>query len=164
MKLQELIDVKNGEKQISQMSFYEQEIKNHLFDWTLQLNRYRHLVKIFYFKDHADHDKWIEEILFFIPYSPFVKGKNRRLSKEEIFHLLWKGNVEEDPLKEYRYYLESSKDEYEDLDWCSIKENIVSILSFIEDFHLWVAEKLSSNGEIYVRELYETIKNLLKKY
>ena len=130
--------------------------------------RFMHLILIYYFRDNRDTEHWKKEVVNFVPRSLLVKGRNKRLSKDEIFHLIWLDKTG-DPSLSYEEMFRVVKEreqnvERPSLDWESVVEDKDRCLSFIEDFHSYVAGVLSSNDEVRLDQTKDTIDILLEGY
>jgi hypothetical protein len=177
MELQEILDLLNGKKRLSQMAFPLKQIYSHLMDKALHTNRYTNLILIYYFRDQQEADHWIDELSGFIPISPIIKGRNQRLDEKNTFHYIWKGFAEDYSPEEFHemyfknafYEEERKKQNIENkieqkvltLSWSSVKQNPKDAYSFMEEFHKEIAKKLAKDGEIFIPE---TRKIILSKF
>jgi len=180
MKLQEIIDIVNGEKRLFEMSFHRNEVKARLMDSGLKFRRFYHLILIYYFRESQELNHWIGGLTGFIPESSLIKKKNHRFDECETLHYIWTGFVEDYSMEEVHSVsfsnakkMEETNREREErktgkkippLPWDSVKQNPRDTFLFMEEFHKIISDILSVKGEASFDDVLDTILSLLKKY
>ena len=173
MELQDIVDLLENRKRLVEMAFPLKQVREGLTDRPQRLKRFSHLVLIYYFRNEQEANHWKKELSAFVPVSPLVKGRNKRISKDETLRYLWTGFVEDDPIRSYECAFDYAKvnEDYNvkhesrvPLPWVSVIEKPESVLSFMEDFHVWASETLEKYGEVKSQETIAEIDELLKRY
>jgi len=180
MKLQEIIDIVNGEKRLFEMSFHRNEVIARLMDSGLKFRRFYHLILIYYFRESQELNHWISELTGFIPESPLIKKKNHRLDEQETLHYIWTGYVEDYSIEEVHSIafsnakrIEETNREREErktekkflpLPWGSVKQDPKDAYLFMEEFHKIISGILSAEGGVSFNDVHDTILSLLEKY
>ena len=169
MELYDLIDVLEGKKRLCEMAFPRKDVVARLLDRPLKVNRFYHLVLIYYFRNEREVDHWKREMSSFVPESFPLKGKNKRFDEKTTFEYVWEGLVD-DPAVAYDVafsnakFAETDENGFSSLPWGSVVEDPESVLSFMADFHSWTAGVLAKNGEVKSGPVVAKIDELLEKY
>ena len=177
MKLQKIIDLIEGKTSLHEMSFSANQIRQRFMDDGLRNKRFTNLILIYYFRNKQESDHWIGELTGFVPESPFIKGRNRRLDYNETYHCLWKGQAEDYSKEEFqKKVLTRAKDAKETkrkkkenknsqkitkFPWDSLEIDIEGALSFMEEFHKWASSNLVEAGFVKCEDIRIKISSLL---
>jgi len=180
MELQEILNIINGQKKLSEMSFPKNQVIFRLIDRGLKFRRYYYLIFIYYFRDSQEVNHWIGELTGFIPESPLLKRRNSRFNANDTFYYIWKGFVEDFSIEEVHSTafsdakgMEETNREREErktgkkippLSWDSVKQNPKDAFLFMEEFHKLIADHLSKNGEVSFTYVCDVISSLFEKY
>lgn len=112
-----------------------------------------HLAKLVLFPDSEYVDHWMGEIHAFLPRVPKLKSSNKFPNSEYIYELL---SEEDDNIEAIR---ETVLDlEYE---LTPVDADNDTILEVMDNYHHWVADRLSSIGRVTRSEVYEFLKSLM---
>lgn len=123
--------------------------------------RVDHLIKLFLFREDSNNTShWISEVYRACYKTSKWSKNNKYLSLSDIEQVLWYG-------WEDCYYDRIDKI----IKNVCIKEdkdipvyNKETLYSFLEDYHLWLAQELSNTGYVDIDECKQFIKILLDKY
>ena len=167
MKFSEIVDVVEEQKRLFEMALPLQKVKETLSNTNKAYNRFVHLLLIYYFRDTQETAHWKSEVATFVPKSSLVKGRNKHLSKDDVFDLIWTSNLD-DPKFSYESVFQAAKakeqQEYPTLGWDLLVEDKNGCFAFARDFHDVIASLLSLNDDVRKDYVKELINDLLEEH
>ena len=130
-----------------------------------------HLLKLYFYRDTMARGKWKMDIYAFCNRIYLLKGKNRYPMKEFIYFYIWKSYADA-YLKTYDSWIndvitfltEDDKNVYIDISVIANNYRREETYHFINDYMLWLAEKLSVKGSVEATEVRSELDKLLSKY
>jgi hypothetical protein len=141
------------------------------------LTRYReviltHLLKLFYFRDFSMYfNNWSSTVFkcaYFVHKIKKSHGKDKWPSAQDIYYWMWNDPWEDMFDTMHRGILKDfnnkSDPEYQDLPYIHAGGDEYGAGLFIKDYHLWLARKLSAQGNVSKDDVQDKIKELFKKY
>lgn len=122
--------------------------------------RIYHLMYIFFFRDNESINHWIDEVISFTKDSYRIKPKNKLLSSNEIYKLIWlepKDLVNEENVKRFLNINYKNKGLR-----TSSNYSFNNLKNYLTDFFKWVSDELAKYD--LVDSIDEKIFDLLTKY
>lgn len=142
----------------NEMSYERKKVINKFQDKNEK--RIYHLMYIFFFRNNESFDHWIDEVKAFTEISYRVKPKNKLLSSNEIYKLIWlepKDLVNNENVKRFLNIAYKSKGLPKINNY-----SFDNLNNFLNDFFKWVSVELSKYD--LVDDIDNKIYELLNKY
>lgn len=142
----------------NEMSYERKKVINKFQDKNEK--RIYHLMYIFFFRNNESFDHWIAEVKAFTEFSYRVKPKNKLLSSNEIYKLIWlepKDLVNTENVKRFLNIAYKSKGLPRINNY-----SFDNLNNFLNDFFKWVSSELSKYD--LVDDIENKIRELLNKY
>lgn len=142
----------------NEMSYERKKVINKFQDKNEK--RIYHLMYIFFFRNNESFDHWVDEVKAFTEISYRVKPKNKLLSSNEIYKLIWldpKDLVNNENVKRFLNIAYKSKGLPKINNY-----SFDNLNNFLNDFFKWVSIELSKYD--LVDDIDDKIQELLNKY
>lgn len=142
----------------NEMSYERKKVINKFQDKNEK--RIYHLMYIFFFRNNESFDHWVDEVKAFTEISYRVKPKNKLLSSNEIYKLIWlepKDLVNNENVKRFLNIAYKSKGLPKINNY-----SFDNLNNFLNDFFKWVSIELSKYD--LVDDIDNKIQELLNKY
>lgn len=155
-----MVEIKFLNKRISPMAKPLSEVRREMYSFNS--TRVEHLLKCFLFPNSQSFHHWCLELKTFPKEVPALKGRNRRPTSKQIFE--WSWLADDRTPHSIEGYIDDINFEgkYPEVDLASI--DLEAAFRFLEEYHIWLSEILSSKGEIRGSEIDAKLKELLRKY
>jgi hypothetical protein len=132
-----------------------------------------HIIKSYIYYDYESVDHWFSEIVTALRRVPTLKGSHKYPKKEFIYNNMWGDNLAEEG--DYEATKKMIETEWEDIlfEYCENGDferreydemDITNIFTFCEEYFEWLSTKLSKEGDIPRREVYNKLKDLLEEF
>lgn len=142
---------------LKEQALRKSKIEDSLINVTKMINT--HLIKCFIFQNSTgDLNHWCSEVSAFLPYIPRLKGTNKYPSSKFILK-----NTIECYIEDLKTIIDTT---YDNLIFDGYKEkeyNKDKVYDKICEYYNWMANELSTTGDLSKRKVYNKIKELINE-